>query len=221
MSTPSFSKNYSGAFKFIEVEYPNNVKLNAYGENDLISNILGATIGTFSAPFPTVIPNDVTAYYASSVGERVTLTKVEGADAIPANQGVILIGATGEVKNALMIPAANEERASISEANNFFAHTAGETKTMNENGTDYILTKADGVIGFYPAKGTLGMNKAYLANVSDGFSAVRMVVDETTAIEGVSAERVDAPIYDLTGRRVLNTAKGGIYIQNGKKFIVK
>jgi hypothetical protein len=92
---------------------------------------------------------------------------------------------------------------------------------MNENGTDYILTKADGVIDFYPAKGTLGMNKAYLANVSDGFSAVRMVVDETTVIEGVSTEKVDAPIYDLTGRRVLNTAKGGIYIQNGKKFIVK
>lgn len=221
MSSNAFSNKRSGAFKFIEVEYPNNVKLNAYSENDLISNIPGATIGTFSAPFPTVIPNDVTAYYASSVGERVTLTKVEGADAIPANQGVILIGATGEVKNALMIPAANEERASISEANNFFAHTAGETKTMNENGTDYILTKADGVIGFYPSKGTLGMNKAYLANVSDGFSAVRMVVDEATAIEGVSAEKVDAPIYDLTGRRVLNTAKGGIYIQNGKKFIVK
>ncbi len=221
MSTNAFSNKRSGAFKFIEVEYPNNVKLNAYSENDLISDIPGATIGTFSAPFPTVIPNDVTAYYASSVGERVNLMKVEGADAIPANQGVILIGATGDVKNALMIPAANEERASISEANNFFAHTAGETKTMNENGTDYILTKADGVIGFYPAKGTLGMNKAYLANVSDGFSAVRMVVDETTAIEGVAAEKVDAPIYDLTGRRVLNTAKGGVYIQNGKKFIVK
>jgi hypothetical protein len=32
---------------------------------------------------------------------------------------------------------------------------------------------------------------------------------------------VNAPIYDLSGRRVMNAVKGGIYIQNGKKFIVK
>ena len=43
----------------------------------------------------------------------------------------------------------------------------------------------------------------------------------TTEIESVEAEVEENVIYDLTGRRVLNTAKGGIYIQNGKKFIVQ
>ena len=31
----------------------------------------------------------------------------------------------------------------------------------------------------------------------------------------------DAPVYDLSGRRVVKTVKGGLYIQNGKKFIVR
>ena len=45
----------------------------------------------------------------------------------------------------------------------------------------------------------------------------------TTAIESVVAPSFDAnaPIYDLSGRRVVNAVKGGLYIQNGKKFIVK
>ena len=44
----------------------------------------------------------------------------------------------------------------------------------------------------------------------------------TTAIESVvNGLDVNAPIYDLSGRRVVNTVKGGLYIQNGKKFIVK
>jgi hypothetical protein len=45
----------------------------------------------------------------------------------------------------------------------------------------------------------------------------------TTEIESVLNNGVDAnaPIYDLSGRRVNNAVKGGIYIKNGKKFIVK
>lgn len=29
------------------------------------------------------------------------------------------------------------------------------------------------------------------------------------------------PVYDLSGRRVVKTVKGGLYIQNGKKFIAQ
>ena len=69
---------------------------------------------------------------------------------------------------------------------------------------------------------TLAMNKAFLRMGASNVAAFRLVVDEeVTAIDGVTTEKADAPIYDLSGRRVLNTIKGGIYIQNGKKFIVK
>lgn len=42
-----------------------------------------------------------------------------------------------------------------------------------------------------------------------------------TAIDGIEAETENAEIYDLTGRRVNNITKAGIYIVNGVKKIVK
>ena len=45
------------------------------------------------------------------------------------------------------------------------------------------------------------------------------VVEPDTAIDGVEAEAENAEIYDLTGRRVKEITKGGIYIINGKKVI--
>ena len=45
--------------------------------------------------------------------------------------------------------------------------------------------------------------------------------DGTTLIYDINAETGDNMIYDLNGRRVLETEKGGIYITNGKKVLVK
>ena len=64
-------------------------------------------------------------------------------------------------------------------------------------------------------------NKTYLKLPTSGVSAFKLTVDEVTAIENVVAPKSNTAIYDLSGRRVLSTVKSGIYIQNGKKFIVK
>jgi hypothetical protein len=46
--------------------------------------------------------------------------------------------------------------------------------------------------------------------------------DGTTTIYDVEADREENDmIFDLQGRRVLETEKGGIYIKNGKKFIAQ
>ena len=47
------------------------------------------------------------------------------------------------------------------------------------------------------------------------------IEEAETAIEGVEAEAENAVIYDLTGRRVNEITKAGIYIINGKKVMVK
>ena len=47
---------------------------------------------------------------------------------------------------------------------------------------------------------------------------------ETTSIECITEvenSTGDDAVYDLMGRRVLNPTKGGIYIKNGKKILVK
>ena len=96
---------------------------------------------------------------------------------------------------------------------------------------DFVLARGSQGIGFYPVNidnsngtegTTLAMNKAFLRMGTSNVAAFRLVVDEeVTAIDGVTTEKADAPIYDLSGRRVMQTVKGGVYIQNGKKFIVK
>ena len=45
--------------------------------------------------------------------------------------------------------------------------------------------------------------------------------EETTGINGVDAEQAGDFIFDIHGRRVLETEKGGIYIKNGQKFIAQ
>jgi hypothetical protein len=48
------------------------------------------------------------------------------------------------------------------------------------------------------------------------------LTDDPTGIESAETTTVsdsNAPIYDLQGRKVASTTKGGMYIQNGKVFI--
>jgi hypothetical protein len=51
-------------------------------------------------------------------------------------------------------------------------------------------------------------------------AVIYFTVNDTTGIEGVDAEG-EQTIYDLTGRRIETITKGGIYIVNGKKVLVK
>ena len=45
--------------------------------------------------------------------------------------------------------------------------------------------------------------------------------EELTGIVNVTIDVANGDIYDLMGRKVLTPRKGNVYIQNGKKFVVK
>jgi hypothetical protein len=47
------------------------------------------------------------------------------------------------------------------------------------------------------------------------------IVTSIECITDVTEQTGDNAVYDLQGRKVLHPAKGGIYIKNGKKFLVK
>jgi hypothetical protein len=200
-----------------------NVTLAQISDTDKLLYGLTGYIGSFSAPYATELPAGVDAYYATSNDNKgyITLTKCVATGTspkgVPANFGVILVS---ESQNITLNPASGHIDTP---ANNVFGNSAGEAVVMGDN--CYVLANGDDGIGFYLAtKGTtLKAGKAYIQlSNSSQTSALRLVLDETvTGINGVATEKVDAPIYDLSGRRVLNTVKGGIYIQNGKKFIVK
>ena len=45
--------------------------------------------------------------------------------------------------------------------------------------------------------------------------------EELSGIVNVTIDVANGDIYDLMGRKVLTPRKGNVYIQNGKKFVVK
>lgn len=205
-----YDDSNSSAFTFEEVAYPNTINFND------AQNINGVShIATFSAPFATIIPAGVKAYYVSAKGTEATMTAID-AQAIPANQGVILTSETGDV--ATMVPAASETAATIT--GNQLGNSAGNTRSLTA-GEGYILGNGTEGTAFYPCKaGSLPSNKAYL--LGNGESAIVMNFgNAVTGINTIAAPAsAKAPIFDLSGRRVVKATKG-LYIQNGKKFIVK
>lgn len=202
--------NRSCYYQFEEVEYPNTINFNA------AQNINGVShIATFSAPFATIIPAGVKAYYVSAKGAEATMTAID-AQAIPANQGVILTSESGDA--ATMVPAAGETAATIT--GNQLGHSAGAARALTA-GEGYILGNGSEGTAFYPCKaGSLPINKAYL--LGNGENAIVMNFgNAVTGINTIAAPAsAKAPIFDLSGRRVVKATKG-LYIQNGKKFIVK
>lgn len=205
-----YDENNSSAFTFEEVTYPNTITFHD------AQNINGVShIATFSAPFATIIPTGVKAYYVSAKGTEATMTAID-AQAIPANQGVILTSESGEA--ATMVPAAGETAATIT--GNQLGHSAGAAKSLTA-GEGYILGNGTEGTAFYPCKaGSLPINKAYL--LGNGESAIVMNFgNAVTGINTIAAPAsAKAPIFDLSGRRVVKATKG-LYIQNGKKVIVK
>ena len=214
-SAPYYTDAYSSAFLMEEAPYANTPKLNGVGEGELLSKDLHNTyMATFSAPFPTVVPEGVTAYYATKEGEYVVLNTIT-EDAIPANTGVILVSMNNG--NALMLPAAGETAAGVT--GNLMGHSAGADKNMNGVTDAYLLTNGLQGVGFYRCSGgTLAANKSYL-QLEGGQQAVCIRLAGTTDIEGMESTLSSSTIFDLQGRRVECPSKG-IYIVNGKKVVV-
>lgn len=206
---------HTTAFKLEEVSYPNTITFNTVSDVEGVSNL-----ATFSAPFATVIPTGVKAYYVSTADNtKATMKAVEG-EAIPANEGVLLTSESAEV--VTMVPATDETLATITD--NKLGNSAGAAKTIAEGDNAYILANGADGTAFYKGKAntTLGMNKAYLTLAGAEHAISMNFGGNVTAINQiVNAEQNNAPVYDLTGRRVVRTVKGGLYIKRGNKFIAR
>lgn len=194
-------------------------------------------VATYSAPIATVVPRNVTAYYVSAsegAGGQATLVAwpaTNGQQVLPANEGVILTSTDADATLAALTPATTETVNRLpSGSTNLLRNTAAEPHIFAAD-EGFILAKGTYGVGLYKAKAgsKLARNKAYLtySNPSQSAStAVRMVIGGNTPTDIthlMPQEDVDeqAPIYDLSGRRVQHTVKGGLYIRNGRKFIVR
>ena len=212
-----FNANYSSAFLIEDATYANVVSLK--NASTLES---GKNIATFSAPFPTVVPENTTAYTVETTsGLNVTKVALQEAvtagNAIPANQGVILIGtATG---NVTMLPRTTEAITNI--ANNGLSNSAGAAVAVND-GNSYVLADKSQGWAFYKvstaATSQLPMNKAYL-HLTAAPETIRFDFGNATGIDNIDTDnKAESKIYDLSGRAVKTMSKG-LYIVDGKKVI--
>lgn len=209
--------NRSSVFYLEEAEYANTPRLNDISSSTLITGIEENGMSTFSAPFPTLLPDDVKAYYAKSyTGGSILLEQYSG-EALPANEGFVLVG---EVGSATMKPALDEASVDIV---NILSHSAGAPVYL-EGGVAYVLAGGSDGPGLYLCNaGTIAMNKAYLPthNTGSNGKSVALRFQDTTGMDELIGENgYMKGVYDLQGRRIENPAKG-IYIINGKKILVK
>ena len=178
-------------------------------------SVSAAGYATLYAPVALTIPENVQAYTASFADSKVTLTPIEGT--IPANTGVVIEAAKGNYNFAITTTeatATSDLRGDVATANVDAASAA------------YILGKTDAEgVGFFKLNSTdraIKGGRAYYV-APNGGAAAYLFNGNVTGLEAIKTALNDAnaPIYDLSGRKVAKAVKGGLYIKNGQKFIVK
>ena len=178
----------------------------------------GKAYATLNLPFATTIPTGVTAYKKGdgTTTSSVKLEVYKNADEVlPANTPVLLQADAAGKKT--FAPAAYESKVETG-----FSGTLAATAVTAAN--TYILAKDGDAVKFCKLSTTsnnVNANKAYLTLTTAAANALNFDFGGVaTGIENAVADKANnAPIYDLSGRRVMNAVKGGIYIQNGKKFV--
>lgn len=181
-----------------------------------------ASYASLYLPFSISSVSNADAYVANQNAENNTLLmQTTDNGGFAANQGIVLVSDT-KASTATLTLGENTNTSLLRGTNTPITLT-------DDNRSNYmVFGPKDGstnTVGFWtPASAltSIAANRAFYQN--ENGQAVTLQFNGSI-IEGInnaiSAANATAPIYDLTGRRVNNASKRGIYIQNGKKFIVK
>lgn len=170
-----------------------------------------ASYATTYLPFSVSAAEGAELYTGELNGKDMNLTKSHTG--VAAKQGIVLVGESSATKAVLTIGEGTATSKGLEGTLTPKAVEASAVLTLGKSGSE---------VGFFAFIGTqIGANKAYVEKTA-GASAVMINFGEVTGIENaVAPEAANAPLYDLSGRRVVKAVKGGLYIQNGKKFIAR
>ena len=191
-----------------------------YMETELDEIIPTVTIGaaewaTYVAVDNVEFPEEVTAYVPVQVNEGQTAVMIESVNAVKKGEPVILNGEADTYE----LSYAEEEPAEV--VDNIFEVSDG---TDVSDGTYYMLSYKNEKVGFRKVQEgvTIPAGKPYIVIVNAAKEFIPFGGGEATGIESFETVGFDvnAPIYDMQGRQVQKLQKG-IFIQNGKKLIVK
>ena len=159
------------------------------------------------------LTSGLTAYTVSAVdATKATLTQVTK---IPAEEGFLLKGTAG---GYTLKPAATD----VSAVTNVLKGTLVATPAVDGN---YALATKDNVTAFYPVTEgiVIPAHKAYLTSKPAGVRMISLGDDgEATGIQFIEKglDNHAEPVYTLQGTRA-SSLRSGIYIQNGRKIVIK
>lgn len=173
---------------------------------------------TLNLPYASKLPEGVTAYKAGNVVDNdLNITEYKNAgEVLPANTPVLLTATSAGEKTFAPAPYAAAEGTGFQGTLSAKAVTATNTYILSKNGGETVKFFA-----LDETNNTINANKAYLVVPAGAAQALNFNFGNTTGIQNAAVEGVNAnaPLFDLSGRRVVKAVKGGIYIQNGKKFV--
>ena len=174
-----------------------------------------AGLATFVPAYDMVVPDGVEIYVASqydTAHQRINLSQVQGK-VIPADTPVLLYG---HASTTIQLTYSDEEDGAPAISVNAFrgsftpsAVPAGQEGRVLTGG-EFIKVDPSYVRGM----------RAFVSAAPSAGTRTALAFPGVTAVESVkTASEAEAPIYDLSGRRVTKPVAGQIYVQNGKKFL--
>lgn len=219
----------TSAFKFVEAPQNNAIKTTAVKLSDA-ADAETYNLATYSSPFATTLPNDMKAYTVKNENGTYNLSRLNLTDQVlPANTGVILLAANEATTTTFTpVPATTAPEAPT---NNQLQATSGAAVTVDAATNAYIFTKNKDNVAFFgllssdTSKRKIKAFKAYLTVESNAAPRLSLNFGDDNVTTGINTitngEQKADIIYDLSGRRVMNVQRAGIYIVNGQKRLIK
>ena len=171
--------------------------------------------------------NEIRAYIASGYYLQTGYVLLTRVLEVPAGTGIVVRGEEGTYK----IPSGESSAYYL---NLLKGNLEPVTVEPVENDlANLCLTMGTDGLGFYPVTTAYMMdaNSARLqlpAYLLGGESCVKIAYEEDAdAVRAAIGTQEDAPVYDLSGRQIVNgksqdsKLRRGIYIRNGKKVMIK
>ncbi|MBO7558654.1 MAG: Ig-like domain-containing protein [Bacteroidaceae bacterium] len=185
-------------------------------EEDPTVTIGASKWATYVAEDNVTFPSEVSAYTVETIKtDHVTL-----GEALAVKKGTpILVYSNTPGTYTLEVVA--EEDCEDTFNNQLKVSDGSVTGSANI----YALANKDQGVGFYPVGNGIAVpaGKAYL-EISGSTQSVKGFLalgDFADAINNITAETANGTIFNIAGQKVQNITKGGLYIVNGKKVVVK
>ena len=205
-----FALNYNDWKDDFEVAYINGVRQLDKDDNgtidETIMDVIKIKSGSTSPNMPYLIK-------AKTTGEKTF--SVTNATIYPAEENSIDCSTT--IAKYTFTGTYNTIPSATMIANNYYGMGGGE------------LVQSDGSNDLMPYRWYMNVesrNPSYNASNAAKTITINVIGDEeyemTTGIRQLQMTNDELPVYDLNGRKINeNNLKPGIYVKNGKKFVVK